>query len=220
MEQPIKVAICDPHEIALAGLSASLQAQGLEIVGTATDASSAHRIARGSASTVVLVDVLLHGAEHSAETIIRTVADSGGTAIAMGTSGDPEALFSTLRWGAIGYLTKDLPVRSWVEAVRAASRGEATISREMTGALIAEFRTLACAPPIGQLLPSDKRLTKREWQVLELIAEGKTNRTVAGDLSISVQTVRTHVSNILSKLETPNRSGAAARYQRLRAASH
>jgi DNA-binding NarL/FixJ family response regulator len=137
----------------------------------------------------------------------------------MGTTGEPDALFAALRWGAIGYLTKDLPLRTWVEAVRAAHRGEATISRAMTGLLIDEFRTLACAPSAGELLPSDRRLTKREWQVLELIAEGKTNRHVAGDLSISVQTVRTHVSSILAKLETPNRSGAAARYQRLRAAN-
>jgi DNA-binding NarL/FixJ family response regulator len=104
--------------------------------------------------------------------------------------------------------------------VRAAARGEATISRAMTGMLVTEFRALASVPPSGQLMPSDRRLTKREWQVLELVAQGKTNRNVAGDLSISVQTVRTHVSSILAKLETPNRSGAAATYQRLRASGH
>ena len=69
--------------------------------------------------------------------------------------------------------------------------------------------------PMVELLPSARRLTQREWEVLALIADGKTNRSVACDLSISVQTVRTHVSNILAKLEAPNRSAAAAKYQQL-----
>ena len=88
----------------------------------------------------------------------------------------------------------------------------------MTSALVDEYRAISLATPLGEVLPSDRRLTRREWQVLELIAEGKTNRSVATDLSIAEETVRTHVSKILSKLETPNRSAAAARYHRLRAA--
>jgi len=75
-------------------------------------------------------------------------------------------------------------------------------------------------PPaaILEYLPSNRRLTKREWEVLSCIAEGYTNRRVAAQLSISMETVRTHVSNILAKLETPNRSAAAAKYHQLRSA--
>ena len=66
-----------------------------------------------------------------------------------------------------------------------------------------------------KLQPSDARLTSREWDVLTRVAEGKTNRAVAGELFISVETVRTHVSNILAKLQAPNRSAAAAKYHQL-----
>ena len=68
-----------------------------------------------------------------------------------------------------------------------------------------------------ELLPSDRRLTRREWDVLQYVARGDTNRRVASELSISVETVRTHVSNILTKLDAPSRSAAAARYHQLRA---
>jgi DNA-binding NarL/FixJ family response regulator len=135
----------------------------------------------------------------------------------MGVGGELDRMFEALRWGAAGYLTKDLPIDAWVQAVRAAIRGEAPLSRAMISALVTEFRNQDSRLPMVELLPSARRLTQREWEVLALIADGKTNRSVAGDLSISVQTVRTHVSNILAKLEAPNRSAAAARYQQLRA---
>ena len=128
-----------------------------------------------------------------------------------------DTMFRALRWGAAGYLTKDLPIDAWVQAVRAAIRGEAPLSRAMISALVAEFRNQESRMPMVELLPSARRLTQREWEVLALIAHGKTNRNVACDLSISVQTVRTHVSNILAKLEAPNRSAAAAKYQQLQA---
>ena len=213
----ISVGICDSNEIALAGLTAALRAASINVFATAAVGPSAMAVANRSKGRVVLVDIELEGSRDGAGTIISAVASAGGIPIATAVSGDPTLLFHALRNGARGYLTKDLPVRAWVEAIRAAARGEASLSRSMTTALVEEFRALAEGQPAAQLLPSDRRLTRREWEVLELIAQGRTNRGVAGDLSISVQTVRTHVSNILSKLEAPNRSAAAAHYQRLRA---
>jgi DNA-binding NarL/FixJ family response regulator len=149
--------------------------------------------------------------------MVRAVLDAGGIPVAMGVDGDLQTVFRALRWGAAGYLTKDLPIDAWVHAIQAAVRGEAPLSRTLTAALVAEFRNQGSTVPMVELLPSARRLTRREWEVLELIAAGKTNRNVAGDLSISVQTVRTHVSHILEKLEAPNRSAAAAKYQQLQA---
>jgi DNA-binding NarL/FixJ family response regulator len=203
--------ICDANEIALVGLRAALEAATIPVFATARTRMAALALAGRSRGCVVLVDVDLDGAGD----VVAAVSAAGGTAIATGTSGEPAALFRALRWGASGYLTKDLPLRAWTEAIRAAGRGEAPITRSMTGALVEEFRMLAARTPSAELLPSDRRLTRREWEVLELIAQGRTNRGVAGDLSISVQTVRTHVSNILAKLEAPNRSAAAAAYHRL-----
>lgn len=219
-QHTLSAGICDSNEIALAGLTAALRAASIHVYATGSNHPSAMVVAGRSTGRVVLVDVELDGSPTAAGEVIAAVAAAGGIPIATGVSGDPATLFRVLRWGASGYLTKDLPLHAWTETIRAAARGEAPISRSMTGALISEFRTLAAATPAAELMPSDRRLTRREWQVLELIALGRTNRGVAGDLSISVQTVRTHVSNILAKLEAPNRSAAAAAYQRLHLVKH
>jgi two-component system NarL family response regulator len=211
------IAICDSNEIALTGLSSALAAHGLPVRETAQDGCRARALAARSTGMVVLVDVGLRPAPESAEAVIRAVIDAGGIPVAMGVGGELDRMFEALRWGAAGYLTKDLPIDAWVHAVRAAIRGEAPLSRAMITALVAEFRNQERRMPMAELLPSARRLTQREWEVLALIADGKTNRSVACDLSISVQTVRTHVSNILAKLEAPNRSAAAAKYQQLQA---
>ena len=216
--RPLRVGICDSHEIAVAGLRMALADHGIDVFATAATRTAALALAGRSRGRVVLVDVALPGGPDAAQQVITAVVGAGGVPVAMGVSGEPELLFGALRWGAEGYLTKDLPIRAWVEALRGAQRGEAPISRSMTRALVDEFRSVSASGSPGELLPSDRRLTRREWQVLELVAEGKTNRSVAADLSISEETVRTHVSKILTKLETPNRSAAAARYHRLRLA--
>ena len=187
----------------MAGLSSALTEHGFEVVATAYDRKQGLALAGASAGLVVLVDIDLRGGDRAAGDVIEQVLAAGGIPIATGVR---------------GYLTKDLPTRAWADAIRAADRGEALVCRAMTSALVDEYRAISLATPLGEVLPSDRRLTRREWQVLELIAEGKTNRSVASDLSIAEETVRTHVSKILSKLETPNRSGAAARYHRLLAA--
>jgi DNA-binding NarL/FixJ family response regulator len=213
-----RIAICDSNEIALTGLRSALTAHGLTVVATAGDGRRASALIAGCRGSVVLVDVGLRPAPTAAESVIRAVSEAGGTPVAMGVDGDPETVFRALRWGAAGYLTKDLPIDAWVQAVQAALRGETLLSRTMVAALVEEFRSLGGTVPMAELMPSARRLTHREWDVLALIADGKTNRLVASDLSISVQTVRTHVSNILAKLEAPNRSAAAAKFQQLQAA--
>lgn len=212
----VSVGICDRHEITVAGLAKTLAEHDIEVFATAATRESALSLASRSSGRVVLVDVDL-APEGAAGEVIAAVLENGGRPIAIGVSGEPEILFRALRWGVCGYITKDLPGRAWAEAVRAAARGESALSRAMTGLLIDEFRTLRAPDEFSSLLPSNRRLTTREWEVLERVAEGKTNRVVASELSISVQTVRTHVSNILAKLETPNRSAATATYYQLRA---
>jgi DNA-binding NarL/FixJ family response regulator len=214
--RPLLVGICDSNEIAVAGLRTALAEHGIDVYAAAATRTAALTLAARSRGRVVLVDIALD--TDAAREVITAVVEAGGVPVAMGVSGEPNVLFGALRWGAEGYLTKDLPIRAWAEALRGAQRGEAPISRAMTRALVDEFRNVSRGTPGADLLPSDRRLTRREWQVLELVAEGKTNRTVAADLSISEETVRTHVSKILAKLETPNRSAAAARYHRLRLA--
>jgi len=89
----------------------------------------------------------------------------------------------------------------------------------MTAVLVQRYREDAGRMPVAAIMPSDRRLTPRELDVLRCVAEGLTNRLVAAELSISVETVRSHVSNILAKLEAPSRTAAAARYHELTAAA-
>jgi DNA-binding NarL/FixJ family response regulator len=212
------VGICDSHEFYLLGLERALRDSGLTIFATARRAETAVMLAEASRGAVVLIDMALEPVPNGALQTIDAVSKVGGIPIAVGVDGSPGRMLEALRAGATGYVTKDMPVRAFAEAIRAAGRGEAPLSRAMTTHLIAEFQQQARVAPMAELLPSDRRLTTREWEILERIADGKTNRAAAAELSISVETVRTHVSHILAKLESPNRSSAAAKYHQLRLA--
>jgi DNA-binding NarL/FixJ family response regulator len=213
----ITVAVCDAGEIARVGIARSLSRHGLHVVAEADDRTDALRLARSGAAAVILVDMNLPPAPEGAYEVLDAASKSGTIAIAVGVEGAAEGLFAALRAGAAGYLTKDLPSSSWAGAISAAVRGETSISRAMTTLLVQRFREDAARATLPSILPSDRRLTRRELDVLECVAQGHTNRRVAAELSISVETVRTHVSNILAKLEAPSRSAAAARYHELTA---
>jgi two-component system nitrate/nitrite response regulator NarL len=213
----ITVAVCDAGEISRVGIARSLARHGLDVVAEASDRNAALSIARSGRAAVVLVDMNLPPAPDAAFEVIDAATGSGTIAIAVGVEGTPEGLFTALHAGAAGYLTKDLPSSSWAGAISAAARGETSISRAMTTLLVQRFREDAARATLPSILPSDRRLTRRELDVLECVAKGHTNRGVAAELSISVETVRTHVSNILAKLEAPSRSAAAARYHELTA---
>jgi DNA-binding NarL/FixJ family response regulator len=214
-EAPLaRVAILDSSEISTVGIAHSLSRQGMDVAGIALEPVAAFSLIGSGLANVALVDTSM---QRFGE-VTRSAVLAGLPVIAIGVAADPANAFAALRAGACGYITKDLPARSWVEAIKAALRGEAPLSRAMTACLVEEFRSLGTPAAILEYLPSDRRLTRREWEVLSCIAEGYTNRRVAAQLSISMETVRTHVSNILAKLETPNRSGAAAKYHQLRSA--
>jgi DNA-binding NarL/FixJ family response regulator len=213
------VAICDPSEIGRLGIGTALRGQGLRVVGTAATLETSLALAKSGKADVVLVDLQLAPAPHAATEVIQAVEERGATPIAIAAGTEPEAVFDALRAGAAGYLTKDMPARAWGDAITAAVRGEAALSRSMTALLVNEFRNQARTAPMSRFLPSDRRLTRREWEILGLLAAGHTNRSVAEELFISVETVRTHVSNILAKLDAPNRSAAAAKYREMLAAS-
>jgi two-component system nitrate/nitrite response regulator NarL len=213
----ITVAVCDAGEISRVGIARSLARHGLDIVAEAGDHVAALGVARSGTAAVVLVDLNLPPAPDAAVQVIDAARASGTIAIAVGVDGAPDGLFAALRAGAAGYLTKDLPSSSWAGAIAAGVRGETPISRAMTAHLVQRIREDTARLAVPGILPSDRRLTHRELQVLECVARGHTNRAVAAELSISVETVRTHVSNILAKLDASSRSAAAARYHELTA---
>jgi two-component system, NarL family, response regulator LiaR len=208
-----RVLVCDASEIARLGIAAALKAFDVDAVAVAGHAADALAQLERAAVDVVLVDVTMPDMEQ----VVRRAVGEGLTVIGMGVEAEPDRPFAALIAGAVGYLTKDQPAEQWADGIRAALRGEAPIPAVMTARLIKAYRDGSgrASADLGRLVPSENRLTRREWEILTRVAEGKTNRAVAAELFISVETVRTHVSSILSKLQTPNRSAAAAKYHAL-----
>jgi DNA-binding NarL/FixJ family response regulator len=210
------VVVCDASEISRVGIARLLESHDLRVVAEAGSRDAALDVAGARGIDVVLVDMGLPPAPDAALAVIAAARRAGAIPIAMGAGGTTEGVFAAIRAGAAGYLTKDLPGSAWAGAIKAATRGEAPLSRAMTAQLVQRFCDEAAYAPLAELLPSERRLTRREWDVLRYVARGDTNRGVASELSISVETVRTHVSNILMKLDAPSRSAAAAKYHQLR----
>ena len=214
----IQVAVFDAGEISRMGARLALEAHGIVVTGEADDESSAIAALDARSYDVVLVDIGLPPAPTAALALVAAVRRTGGHPVAMGAQADPDTVLAALRAGAAGYLTKEMPAAAWGRAVTAAARGETSVPRSITALLVDYVRSHSAATPLAALMPSEQRLTRRELAVLESVARGNTNRAVAAELSISVETVRSHVSHILAKLGTPTRGGAVARYHELRSA--
>jgi len=216
--RPLTVAVCDPSEISRVGIERSLARHGVDVVAEAATLSRALTVVGGRALDAVLVDMELAPSPDAVAEVARAAAARGTPAIATAVDGSPGRVLEAIRAGAAGYLTKDLPPSAWVRSIAAAAQGEVAFSRGVTSVLVDALREQLRRVELVEQLPSDRRLTKREWEVLAIIADGRTNRDTAAALCISAETVRSHVSNILAKLDAPNRSAAAARYQQLRLA--
>lgn len=212
MKKDTRIAVCDPNEISRLGIAQALEDHGFEVVGVAGGCEGAAALL-GRGLDVLLVDVAVPGFDD----LVRSARAVNCVVIGTGTTAGSDLAFAGLRAGAVGYLTKDLPAKAWADAVRGSMRGEAPMSRAMTTQLIEAYRGRVGVHALAAFVPTSNRLTAREWEILAKVADGKTNRAVAEELCISVETVRTHVSSILAKLETPNRSAAAVKYHQLAA---
>ena len=121
---------------------------------------------------------------------------------------DDEKLFTALKVGAQGYLLKDISSRAMLEMVRGALRGEAALNPRMAGLVLAEFRRMSQQMPLEE--PEDEAaLTRRELEVLELAAQGASDKEIADALVVSLYTVKSHMRNVLAKLQVSNRQEAA-----------
>ena len=202
MTEPIRVLIADDHPVVRQGLRGFLETYAdISVVAEAENGAQAVSLAREHVPDVILMDLLMPEMD-GAEAIEQIVVFSPVTRIIVLTSyTDDEYLFPAMRAGALGYLLKDAEPEALVSAIRAAVRGQAMLHPSVAARLVR-----------GVDRPNDDSLadlSERELDVLRLIARGMSNREIAEALVVAEGTVKSHVSNILSKLQLAHRTQAA-----------
>ncbi|MBN1991982.1 MAG: response regulator transcription factor [Anaerolineae bacterium] len=209
----IKVLIVDDHAMVRQGLRTFLTlSEGIEVVGEAANGLEAVEQVRQQQPDIVLMDLVmpqLDGIEATRR--IRELSPETQV-LALTSFIENEKVFAAIEAGALGYLLKDVSPDDLVEAIKAAQRGEAQLHPEVTKKLMQQVTAKAKQQKTAPAKPGEtdsEDLTERELEVLRLIATGLSNREIAQMLTIAEKTVKTHVSNILSKLHLADRTQAA-----------
>ncbi|MEV4225338.1 response regulator transcription factor [Nonomuraea sp. NPDC049725] len=200
----IRVVVADDHLVVRTGFAELLGTQpDFAVVATAADGAEAVRACREHAADVVLMDVRMPGTDGIEAT--RRLAGPGGPRVLILTTFDlDEYVYDALRAGASGFLLKDVTAERLFDAVRVVAAGEALLAPAVTRRLIDEFARQRPGRPVGSLAG----LTPRETEVLRLVAEGLSNPEIASRLTITEETVKTHVSRVLGKLGLRDRTQA------------
>ncbi len=194
----IRLLIVDDHPVVRAGLEGILAAQpDLEVVGQAADGAEAVQLSRRLNPDVILMDLRMPGVD-GVTAIGQIKAAQPGVHILVLTTYDTDAdILRAVEAGATGYLLKDTPREQLFQAVRATSRGETILAPAVAARLMTRMRA-----------PAQESLSAREIEVLELVAEGNTNRLIGRALHISEATVKTHLLHIFDKLGVSDRTSA------------
>lgn len=201
------VLLADDHGAIRAGLRIMLEAHGISVVGEAADGDVAVRNAAALRPDVVLMDLRMPGRDGVSAT--REIVDRGlGDVLVLTSFDEDELVFGAIRAGAVGFLLKTVDAPTLVQAVRSVAAGEGALDPRVTRRALAAAAQGTDAPAsVGREQPE---LTAREQEVLDGILQGWSNAQLATRLRISVPTVKTHVSNVLTKLGARSRSHAAA----------
>lgn len=199
------VLVVDDHAVVREGLRTFLDLQdGISVIGEAADGRDAVDAARRLDPDVILMDLVMPELDGvGAMRVLRDVAPRSRV-IVLTSFLDDERLLPAIRAGAAGYLLKNAQPAELARAIRAAARGEAIIDPTVAARLV---DAIATSSP--RVIAEPERLTRREREVLELIAAGRSNKRIALALGISEKTVKTHVGHLLAKLGVTDRTQAA-----------
>lgn len=194
----IKILLADDHQIIRDGLKALIQKEPqFEVVAEAKDGKSAIDLAKELNPDVVVIDVSMPGLNGMEATIELLAHNPDIKVIALSVHSEKEYVSGMLQAGASAYLKKDSAFRELAEAIRTVTQNQTYISPKIAGTLIQDYRE--------KLKSEDTSifniLTKREREILQLLAEGKTVKQIAGELFLSVKTIESHRQNIMNKLD-------------------
>lgn len=203
----MRVLLADDHALFRAGIASLLEAWGMEVVGEAGDGLEALEQTRKLRPDLVLMDIGM-GRCNGLEATRLIKAEMPDTRIVMVTvSDEDDHLFDAIKSGAEGYLLKNMSREELSEVLTAIAAGETAFSRGLAVKVLEEYSRLAREGPAQE--DSDE-LTSREREVVQLVADGSTNREIAAALFISENTVKFHMNNILAKLHLRNRVQAVS----------
>ena len=214
IQRNLRVIVAEDDPYARRMIRDALQRAGITVVGEADNGREAVDLVLRHRPDAVLMDIVMPELDGLAATR-HIVSEIPGQVIILVSRGDDEATgLASLRAGAVGFLTKDLDVDALPRAIEGAVKGEAAISRRLSMRLIERLRGVTSRA--GSLRGTRSPLTTREWEVIDLLAEGLTTDQMARSLHLSSETVRSHVKHILRKLDARSRAEAVAAAQRLR----
>ena len=201
----IRVLVEDDQALFREALTTLLDVQeGIEVVGEAGNGEEAVRRSDELRPDVVLMDLRMPVLDGIAATARLRAEQPDVRVLALTTFDDDEDVFAALRAGAVGYLLKDVTSARLVEALVAAARGESVLQPSVAAKVVARVARLPQDAP-----PPEHPLSDREVDVVRLLAEGRSNREIAGALFLAEGTVKNLVTNVLSKLEVRDRTQAA-----------
>lgn len=198
----IKVVFVDDHEMVRIGVSSYLSAQAdIDVVGEASDGKEGVQLAFELRPDIILMDLVMKEMDgiQATKEIIREWPEA--KIIIVTSFLDDDKVYPALEAGAVSYMLKTSKASEIAEAVRKTHNGQSILEPEVTGKMMTRMRQKTVSHP-------HEELTNRELEILLLMTQGKTNQEIADELFIALKTVKTHVSNILSKLGVQDRTQA------------
>jgi NarL family two-component system response regulator LiaR len=212
----LRVLVVDDDPLVRRTIREVLRPAGMLVVGEAQDGRDAVRAARYYKPDIILLDVMMPGVD-GLTALEQLVADRQVEAkvVILSVRGEHDLGYLALRMGAIGYLNKDLDLSVLPRVLRDVAEGGAALSRSFTADLARRLREL----PEGGIgmRPIQSVLTTREWEIVDQLCLGRSTEAIADALVLSTETVRTHIKNIMRKLEVHSRADVVSLVQRLRA---